>query len=636
MPDFGSVAVYVRRRPNSFENATENLLPPAIADSLQDENLLDYRMVSDSPKQLLTIDVGPGSTEYIYGTLVLQPLPNVDYSNMAITVLFAGVTNTHFADQDQISTVCEIENYVLRRTDRLETSSDTKLKALPFVIALRPRHDSSGLPITFSSPSCSIYYFLRFTFYFPGSFRLSNDVTIPVKVVHPWLEAPPPNTPPLGPQEDGYRVVLDIQKGHVQGSTTVVRSGCHRGSDELLRPKVLSNLITTTVETTRRRGGRESIDSPPYRTSVEVDFTAPEYSPMEEMGRSSMAVERVQTDVELRESSNFASASFNSLPEDSSNGATVESDYPNSPPLAYSMEDPLVFMNSMPHLALPSLALPISPDFISTDVSATAGDSDERDLISPITSAMPSPPPKPKPGLLHGLFKRRANNAGDQQVPNVPPSPLSPGSLSQPPLSFITPDVGTSPPPEQQQSEPDSRPSTNPFLSMMRSKSAGANPLLRPVLRPKTEIPRYRILMPCTMFGPSSRIPIDILIKSLPLGHYISQIEIRLNAIVYCTAYGKSNEDVKELALADVTSGFEAVQSVDPNTEHGGVFKKRVWLEIPDAATMGQYATEFKVPLVTLRHRVVFRLVTEKKRRVGVGNARSKFNLGGISVVLLR
>ncbi|KAI9328607.1 hypothetical protein BDR26DRAFT_873732 [Obelidium mucronatum] len=684
MQEFSSVAVYVRRPLNSREDPNGSRLPAELAASLPPNAPTEheYRRISSDTDYNLTIDVGPGSVEYIYGLLVVQPVPHIDYSNASITVLFAGVSKTEwsegFIEQGQYKPFCEVENYILESHEILDTSPNPKLKALPFSITLRPRQDSCGLPISFESPSCSIYYFLRFKFYFPGTYRFAEEVTVPVTVVPPWTGAPPPNTPHLGPQEDGFRVVLD-SSGVVRGSLNLIRGRSYHDTDLFLRPKVLSNL-TSTEEPSRlaaiiRRSGRDSADSAMYRSSLEVDYEVPEYSPMEDGGeRPSIAVERSQSTLDIADTSmDVAPLTFSALarrahsevPRSSSEPQAVPfQEFPNSPPLAYSMEDPLSFMDDLPTLSLdiPREGRNRPTPLIQEDSTQISDELITRPHYQEL-SAVAAPPQKAKPGLLKALFKRKAGRSTTSHQVPLPTAPCIPStstSSTETPVSTHLSIPSESPPrssglvnrqPSPSDCDPEPRTSSfDSLLSIIRTKSSpGTSHLQKPrlsVSKPP-DVPRYRVIMPTTMFGPNSRVPIDLFIKSLPAGHRILQIQVRLAAVVTCVAYGNTKEDVKELSSADLKGGFDAFES-SPDAvgnavggfqsarDEVGVFKKRVWLTVPDSVVMGQYATEFKVPLITLKHRVLFRLVTEKKRRVGKGFVKELFNLGGISVVLLR
>ncbi|KAJ3117985.1 hypothetical protein HK100_000707 [Physocladia obscura] len=167
-------------------------------------------------------------------------------------------------------------------------------------------------------------------------------------------------------------------------------------------------------------------------------------------------------------------------------------------------------------------------------------------------------------------------------------------------------------------------------------------------LQQDIRIPKYKIVMPRTMMGAASRVPIDFYLKHIPTGHVFKRVECVLTANVRCNTGGYPVVDVVELAHATLagtkdgssssnSSGGDEVGDVGfDETDNDGVLKKRIWLDIPDSEVLGCFGAEFQAPLIVLTHRIQFRMFTEKRRRFGGGIAKGVFNLGSISVVLMR
>ncbi|KAJ3200520.1 hypothetical protein HDU82_008817 [Entophlyctis luteolus] len=155
--------------------------------------------------------------------------------------------------------------------------------------------------------------------------------------------------------------------------------------------------------------------------------------------------------------------------------------------------------------------------------------------------------------------------------------------------------------------------------------------------------PRFKIVMPRTMMGPSTRVPIDVYVKSLPRRHALNRIECALMAHVRCTAHGVPVVDEIELARCVLKAGEgEAVGDVGFTGREGSdgdggecVMKRRMWLTVPDPDQLLAFGVQFEAPLIKLQHKIHFWMYTEKTRRFA-GPAKGSYNLGGISVVLMR
>ncbi|KAJ3393321.1 hypothetical protein HDU84_002116 [Entophlyctis sp. JEL0112] len=159
----------------------------------------------------------------------------------------------------------------------------------------------------------------------------------------------------------------------------------------------------------------------------------------------------------------------------------------------------------------------------------------------------------------------------------------------------------------------------------------------------EAKTPKFKIVMPRTMMGPSTRVPIDVYIKSLPRRHVLKRIECVLMAHVRCTAHGVPLVDEIELSRGVLNAGEgEAVGDVGFTDREGSdgdggecVMKRRMWLTVPDPDQLLAFGVQFEAPLIRLQHKIQFWMYTEKVRRFA-SPAKGSYNLGGISVVLMR
>ncbi|KAI9328603.1 hypothetical protein BDR26DRAFT_939807 [Obelidium mucronatum] len=151
------------------------------------------------------------------------------------------------------------------------------------------------------------------------------------------------------------------------------------------------------------------------------------------------------------------------------------------------------------------------------------------------------------------------------------------------------------------------------------------------------------------MACPQSKLPIDVFIQSVPKRHHPVSLEFTLQAIVKCKAMGSVKFDVipfvqkfvffQRLPLAGDESTGENVNEEDDlvdGRETTVPFHKEVELIVPDADKLGVLGCGFKAPLIELSHQVVFVLHTLRKRKGGFGYKKASFNLGHVSVELMR
>ncbi|KAJ3075829.1 hypothetical protein HDU98_006765 [Podochytrium sp. JEL0797] len=115
MHEFSSVSVFARRPPHATEGSEDNRLPEEVAAVGASMALgeHDFRCISETSSKL-TIDLHAGGTEWIYGLLLVELMPDLAiYHNLSISVVFMGLSRTHWKDgmtnQGQNRTFCEIE-----------------------------------------------------------------------------------------------------------------------------------------------------------------------------------------------------------------------------------------------------------------------------------------------------------------------------------------------------------------------------------------------------------------------------------------------------------------------------------------------------------------------------------------------
>ncbi|KAI8830002.1 hypothetical protein BJ741DRAFT_367605 [Chytriomyces cf. hyalinus JEL632] len=575
---------------------------------------------------------------------------------------------------------------------------------MPFSFFISTTPEGDGLPITFTSPTASVTYAIRVKVSYtqPNTqFSTTSTYSAPVQVSPPWIAAPPPATPLLGPNEDGTRMVVDIM-GSYQGRANLVRTGANRGAHQsgglvsnrgsrdgeteesaYLRPRVLNNLIE------RRRPGSVSLRS--FDGSggdfgrIDVPAEAVQSYPASDaglgMGRGhSIGVLEIQRDSGASQGASLllnrsrSEVSYSPVSPNSFLGAQSDVYYSNRhtlepfrdsdelalevnseaiviasriPPMEYAEMDPLAQSDSN-RLAISPFSEASSAfsssGFENSLVSANDQDQRHQNLNSgdqtgmglheqrpdsAATSTSRHPPlypstaqsspvsssPRSPTSMLKRLFKRvdRAKKASNQSSPNAT------GHLETPPSSSI-PMLSPHPP---------QRTSVDIVADQPQRSSSPADSFLEYISAPIYDLPRFRVILPCTMVGPGSRVPIDVMVQSVPHGQVVAAVEAILVAQVTCTSFGYTHEELVELATV---KEVESAVAEGP----GLLFKKRMWIQVPDADVLKQYGSRFKVPLIELTHRMVINMYTTRRRIVGKGTKHEEYRLGSVSILLMR
>ncbi|KAJ3354834.1 hypothetical protein HDU83_004507 [Entophlyctis luteolus] len=620
--------LYVRRPPAHDEAPDANLLPREFAEDCESPDEHPFRRISGPALKPFCFDMRPGCTEWIYCILLLGLKPDLSiYENLSISATFRGISAVSrlelFHRDFESKTFVEVQSVVLSKTTRLKPSATNEV-ALPFAIPVRT--PSSGVPFSFKCDSCSIKYMIKLKFYIRSTAGLTTDfMIVPIIVPRPWASARPPNTPVLSAGDDGTRVVLDT-RGRIQGHVSVLRSD-RSGGDPLvasiqdfsnedvaalatsiaaiaslreevvvLRPKILSNLKTNQVgsEISDFPTGSNASDVERYLHASRQDDAAPEYSVLDQAGPNVTMFD--QGFLSSGVASDLEPMSFTSLVQGYDGSSALNNPAllierihtPRTPPLPYSPIDPLVSPMD-PHPGPPS-PLQSEPEVLIVD---EVGESQSNATTVPSgTSPTTQSPIMRQIGIFQTMFHRAP-------IGTVTSSPVSPG-----------------------------------FRSGSPSPTANNEP------------PKYKIVMPRTMTGPSSKIPIDIVIKSLPYKHILKVVECILVAHVERTV-DRTSHFVEEIELSRVdvhlndiqneTVGDVGFNNRDDSEGDGGesIIRRRVWMIIPSEDRLGEFSLGFVAPLITLKHLVRFRMHTERARVFG-GPSKEAFNLGAVSLVLMR
>ncbi|KAJ3122917.1 hypothetical protein HK100_011795, partial [Physocladia obscura] len=167
---------------------------------------LPYRLVSNSSHPL-------GMVKFR-----LQQKPAIEKLSIEISVV--GQVHTRWIDNLHLvyshrNTFLRTKDYLVQESDPVpEPNCPNRFIELPFAVYRSP----SPFPISFKSPSSTIEYFLTIKFRLKSSTGTTIvDHVVPAIVVPPWSGAPPPEIPSLGPNDNGVRVIVDVDGG-VQGS----------------------------------------------------------------------------------------------------------------------------------------------------------------------------------------------------------------------------------------------------------------------------------------------------------------------------------------------------------------------------------------------------------------------------------
>ncbi|TPX72435.1 hypothetical protein CcCBS67573_g05884 [Chytriomyces confervae] len=677
MDPFSLVALYVQRPLAAGEDAAETLMPPMplLPDA---EPGAVYRRIDDAHP--LHVAVHAGGTFNIYGVLLLTPRINHQCFDISIEISFVGISRTLWSDGlKDLHQVTEPFPVPSNGSNHIH---------MPFSFFITTTADGDGLPITFKSETASVSYAIKAKIMYtqPGHHGLATAThSAPTQVHPPWIAAPPPPTPLLGPSEDGTRLVVD-SLGSYQGRANLVPSSsrvngatslnegldlnpaCQSGGNEdvYLRPRVLNNLIERKIAASLRSVdgfvegySRSSVDSQRTFSSVggAVDMARGYSASVLDVRRGSGATLDVGNGISIlgrsmSEASHLHVVQYRDLhPQSDGNNisrcnlATIQdvdeggqigfeeaestAAIPRTPPMEYAEKDPLAGFNlyALTITPFPEVTSSLNENFqgrvnhlepesmMPQDLHSSqhntmdnarvshpsAGNSEVVDEPYLNATTPPTTPPTSPPTSATFLPSRSANSMLKKLFRRVERAIGNNGSQS--PRGSTTTDTSQVPTVASLTTNPIRPPAHPPVRASIDSSAdysvrsnSPAESLLEYLSAPINDIPRFRVILPCTMVGPGSRVPIDIAIQSVPHGQVVAGIEVILIAQVTCTAFGHTHDELIE--LASVREHGDGVESP------GFLFKKRMWIQVPDADELKQYGVKFKVPLIELNHRV--------------------------------
>ncbi|KAJ3208885.1 hypothetical protein HDU82_001793 [Entophlyctis luteolus] len=595
------IQVYVRRLaapgedPNKFLLRKDRNTQPTGSQQVEPLPLSErpYRLISEKSHPLL-IDVHEGGVVQIYGYLCFRNGYDSP-ERMSIQMTFLGQVENKWVDHPMSvnyrkHTFFKVRSTLLAETDPkpkpLEPNSD--VIALPFAVYCNP----SPFPVSFKSPSAKITYSL--TFRFRGKIMFGYEIFehgVPIEVVPPWSCAPPPELPVLNPDDNGVRVVVDVD-GSVHGSikmfgqqeSTAAAEGAASSADSAssaaaevdgretlpptwLRPRALHDGMRPRPSVLNISNAYALAEPPAF---LETDPEASLGTDAVSMTRTKSlaqinAKDAVAAGVPMKRSKSMGSTSKLVLKHTDSRESffvpiVLEEQNPDLP-LPYTSEDPLI--GHFPPAAEESSASAgngsSSNEFLSSNSSALEGGYSftPRKIMSRIRSATKL---SEKSQEAKSLLRR--------------PSIASKNGARESDTSF-------------------DRPFTFDFL------------------------------LSNTIVGPGTQIPITISFTNHAYNpETLDEIEISLVADALC-----GNSSIWTHDFIPLASVSERVTSSD--------FQKRVWFTVPSSEKLGCYAVGFKINLLELSHKMVFRLLTKQKTYFG-GWKDVDVELGSVSMTMLR
>ncbi|KAJ3393337.1 hypothetical protein HDU84_002132 [Entophlyctis sp. JEL0112] len=582
------IQVYVRRLAAPGEDPNKYLLrqdlnvPPDRSQHVESLPLHErpYRLISEKSHPLL-IDTYEGGVVQIYGFLCFRNGRDSP-ERMSIRMSFLGQVENRWMDNPmsvnfRCHTFYKVRSTLLADRDPKPkpVDSDSDFVAIPFAVYCNP----SPFPVSFKSPSAQITYSLVFRF--RGKIMFGYEIfehKVPITVVPPWSCAPPPELPLLHPDDNGVRVVVDVD-GSVHGSVKMFGQQT---------PTEAADGVATAASTVAAPAGaavaREHLQPAWLRPRALHDGVRPRSSVLGISNASAIA-------------------------------------------------EPLAFLDTDPELSRDRPVLPIARTKSLTQISGkdAAGGSvsmkrskstgsnsklllkhtDSRESIFvPIfleeqNSNLPLPYTSEDP--LVGHFPCTAD------VPDAPNvdflNNFSANELRQSPNSFAATTVVAEEPPSFSAKKILSRIRSMVKLSekSQETKSIFFRPssALESVALESDSYSRppftFDFLLSNTIVGPGTQIPITISFTNHVYNPQTNdKIEISLVADAFC---GNSFQSIHDfIPLASVS---ERVTSSD--------FQKRVWFTVPSSEELGCYAVGFKINYLQLSHKVEFLHLLVKK-----------------------
>ncbi|KAJ3228197.1 hypothetical protein HDU81_006269 [Chytriomyces hyalinus] len=620
--------VYVRRAPNANESAHANILDQDLAPGLyvgELDGLPAYRKVDVANPLELSPIKGVGSN--LYGIVVFRKYPHIDYAVLKMDITLLGASHTEFFDLGFVMFSEKKTFYRNKVRDirshaklTIHTTPQSRFVAVPFAFLVKPKE---VLPVSFKSPSAKIDYALHFRLAgrIKGIGFTTEDFQEPVTVVAPAFGLVPPPLPPLHPDDDGFRVIADTN-GDIQGNLNVLSTPNDTDSTVWLRPRVLTNSPNPPERDRAATPAYSEFDVHRSSSPVSSEGRAVTPSPRDSFVRSmtpttpsSTGSPSIQDSSRLSLSAVGRSISRNwrasgpPLSIESSLHSTEdlfdESELAQSviaPP--YSIQDslPMSPLSTMPPLTIdesgaPDTELEFDNDAHGSETTTTATDVSRGISGGLVTQRFSFPPRVSSLANLDLNSNNSSNSSSSQESQSIAPAskPAKPARYALPKLSTV-------------------------FGAMITQQ----------------EQPNFRIIAPCTIAGPDSRIPLDVTLQSIPRKHTLLRIEAVLSAHVEATASRHKKEDVHELARTTVHFSNEDTE-IEVGNEDGSLnVNRKMWVQVPSCEELGIHAVGFKVPLVEMRHAISLWLYTARPKRVGNGVREEAFSLGQVSIEMLR
>ncbi|KAJ3094856.1 hypothetical protein HDU97_007529 [Phlyctochytrium planicorne] len=605
---------------------------------------------------------------------VLIPLPETSAADMDIATSL-GTSKEYIAEIHNGGTTLLFRNLIRNLTELPVPDPDTNAIYIPFSYPITPTQYSQSLPLSFTSPRASISYVLTATItYTPltPSYASNSETklhaSVPVRLVPAWTDA-------------------RIPDGEPREVRSTARMWGNMEPMVMLRPKTLDNVEedgrygrnarnarrvarvvqerSQQVSSASQSGGGEDRSSEPsldgrLDQSTSCNSIAPQHQPPE-YTITAHPQDDISTSSPTSSQDETTLVHFTELQRRHRRPSRVKSSMATSPSPTPSMDPPTYAfstLNSRVDDDDDDLQTVRSSDEESTDEEvedleiheASAGTLTRQPsalLVGPVSrsptvSALtyPSTTPPASPSLPSPI--PTLSNTTQQPTRQIRRHSSLLTFFSLPRVQSTSNPVDPTPPPVQQLNNQRRNLTTRRSLSRLettlnrlRRSSAIATSSDRPLNSPTPPtttspptsplLPRFRILFPQTLLGPSTTFPLLIRILSIPPTRQIHSITSTLVARITTskTPSGKS-ETVHKKKLA------KAVMRKDDLDEEGMGWEGRLEMKVPEKLEFG---VGFEAPGLVLTHYVKVKLTLSSKTGLG---KRETFVLGRVSVLMLR
>ncbi|KAJ3309144.1 hypothetical protein HDU76_003714 [Blyttiomyces sp. JEL0837] len=568
------------------------------------------------------IDIHDTVSQEIKGIIQFE-FKGGNFTSPHIIAEISGVSRINFRDFarfiDEVQ-IIRTKVTVLKDGDPIPQPIDptTNITQIPFTIPIESPISGEQLPLTFKSNLGSISYTLKITFLWVQVLLNSVSVEIPVHIVAPWAGAAPPSfdqvvgaggillepvSPPLSANDDG----------DLEWEDNVV-----------MRPKALSNIDSSGA------GGA------PVRISSSRDgkrgFNDPEF-----LSRADRVLNRNR----------------DLSPPPLANSSTIGDDEdewtPLPPPDSEFIEATTVEPTTITHTGN------VTRSFLVDEQHSLLSTIDQNESRPQQTREH-----QPERDLSQNVPSYVSQNMNKSDDLPPPPPPQSQSNMSRStPISILPSSTSSSiQPPDynhslhhasfnraQQHSvsphhrrlvgRANSLPTPYvsrlfPSISSSSSSSSSSSP----------QIPKFQIIFPKTIATPGDKIPIEILIASIPTSSQqkLDRLEFTLIAQVAAKA-GQFEKAEWNVLMREVVKAGEGAEVCESGGGDSGGLKvgerKRIRMVVPTAEKMGSLGVGFVAPLLKLNHFIRVKLYLTKRNVVGK-IVPEEFTLGMVSFILVR